>query len=179
VLLIINMGIWYNDSMKKLFIIRHAKSSWKDSSLDDFERPLNKRGRLNAPFMGSKLKEKNVVPDIIISSPAKRAKSTAEIIAKQVKYSKEILYKKDIYEVGESAIKKILKKLDNKISTLFIFGHNPDLEILVENYVSFDENIPTCGIVEIEFDCKRWRDISSKNAKLISFDYPKRYKELS
>ena len=164
---------------KKLFIIRHAKSSWKDSSLDDFERPLNRRGKLNAPFMGIKLKEKNVLPDIIISSPALRAKSTAEIIAKKVKYTKEVLFKRDIYEVGEHAIEKILKKLDNENSVVFLFGHNPDLNMLAEEYVNFDENIPTCGIVEIEFNCKRWKDISVENAKLISFDYPKRYKEVS
>ena len=163
---------------KKLFIIRHAKSSWKDSSLDDFDRPLNKRGKLNAPFIGDKLKEKEVVPDIIISSPALRAKSTAEIIAKKVKYDKKILFKRDIYEVGESAIHKILTKLDNENSVVFLFGHNPDLNMLAEDYVNFDENIPTCGIVEIEFNCKRWKDISAKNAKLISFDYPKRYKEV-
>jgi len=164
---------------KKLFIIRHAKSSWKDSSLNDFDRPLNKRGVLNAPFMGIKLKEKNALPDIIISSPALRAKSTAEIIAKKVKYDKKIVYKRDIYEVGESAVHKILTNLDNENSVVFLFGHNPDLNMLAENYVNFDENIPTCGIVEIEFNCKRWKDISAKNAKLISFDYPKRYKEVS
>ncbi len=163
--------------MKKLFIIRHAKSSWKDFSLDDFDRPLNKRGKLNAPFMGEILKEKNVVPDIIISSPALRAKTTAKIIAKKVKYSQKIIFKKDIYEIGESAIEKILKKLDDENSVVFLFGHNPDLNMLAEEYVGFDENISTCGIVEIEFDCKRWKDISSENAKFISFDYPKRYKE--
>ena len=75
--------------MKKLYIIRHAKSSWKDSTLGDFERPLNKRGKLNAPLMGKRLKKKKVCPDIIISSPAIRAKRTAEIIAKKVKYNKE------------------------------------------------------------------------------------------
>ncbi len=163
--------------MKKLFIIRHAKSSWKDFSLDDFDRPLNKRGKLNAPFMGEILKEKNVVPDIIISSPALRAKTTAKIIAKKVKYSQKIIFKKDIYEIGESAIEKILKKLDDENSVVFLFGHNPDLNMLAEYYVDFDENIPTCGIVEIAFNCGKWKDISSENAKFISFDYPKRYKE--
>ena len=164
--------------MKKLYIIRHAKSSWKDTTLDDFDRPLNKRGKLNAPFMGTKLKERGIVPDIMISSSAFRAKNTAEIIAKKVKYSKKIIFKKEIYDVGESAIRKILKKLDDEKSVVFLFGHNPDLNMLAERYVGFDENIPTCGIVEIEFDCKRWKDISSLNAKFISFDYPKRYKEV-
>ena len=76
--------------MKKLFVIRHAKSSWKDYSLDDFDRPLNKRGFLNAPFMGDYLKGRAVVPDIILSSPALRAKTTADIIANRVKYKKQI-----------------------------------------------------------------------------------------
>ncbi len=163
--------------MKKLFIIRHAKSSWKDFSLDDFDRPLNKRGKLNAPLMGTRLKERGVVPDIMISSSALRAKTTAEIIAKKVKYSQKIIFKKDIYEIGESAIEKILKKLDDENSVVFLFGHNPDLNMLAEYYVDFDENIPTCGIVEIAFNCGKWKDISSENAKFISFDYPKRYKE--
>lgn len=159
--------------MKKLYIIRHAKSSWKDSTLDDFDRPLNKRGKLDAPFMGTRLKEKNIMVDLIISSPALRAKTTAEIIAKKINYTKAILFKKDIYEVGTHAIKKILKKIDNDNNIVFLFGHNPDLNMLAEEYVDFDENIPTCGVVEIEFDCERWADISAINAKLISFDYPK------
>ncbi len=163
--------------MLKLFIIRHAKSSWKNSLLSDFDRPLNRRGKLSAPFMGEKLKEKKVLPDIIISSPALRAKTTAEIIAKEVKYSKNIIFKQDIYDIGESAIHKILKKLDDKNSIIFLFGHNPDLNMLAEDYVGFDKNIPTCGIVQIEFNCKKWKDISAQNAKFISFDYPKRYKE--
>lgn len=164
--------------MKKLFIIRHAKSSWKDSSLDDFERPLNKRGKLNAPLMGERLKERNAVPDIILSSPALRAKSTAEIIAKKVKYSKKILFKSDIYDVGESAIREVFKKLNDENSVVFLFGHNPDLNMLAEEYVDFEKNIPTCGVVEIEFDCRKWKDISAANAKFISFDYPKKHKEV-
>ncbi|MCK5293309.1 MAG: histidine phosphatase family protein, partial [Arcobacteraceae bacterium] len=77
---------------KKLYIIRHAKSSWKDFTLDDFDRPLNKRGRLNAPFMGKILKGKNIIPDIILSSPALRAKTTAKIIANEIGFSKSIIY---------------------------------------------------------------------------------------
>ena len=163
--------------MKKLYIIRHAKSSWKDMWLDDFERPLNKRGKLNAPFMGSVLKKQNVMPDIIISSPALRAKTTAKIIAKKVKYSKKIVFNEDVYESSPSKLHKILTKIDDKHSIAFLFGHNPELNMLAENYVDFDENIVTCGVVEIEFDCKRWIDIGRKNARLISFDYPKKDRE--
>ncbi|WP_455755750.1 SixA phosphatase family protein [Sulfurimonas sp.] len=161
-------------NFKKLYIIRHAKSSWSDMSLDDFDRPLNKRGKANAPVMGTRFKNKGVKPDIIISSPAKRAISTAKIIAKKVKYVDEIILNKDIYELGSNKLDNILKKLDNENNIVFLFGHNPDLNMLAKYYVDFDENIVTCGVVEIEFDCIRWQDISPRNAKLISFDYPKK-----
>ena len=170
----INMGIWFKYKMKKLYIIRHAKSSWKDMTLDDFDRPLNTRGKLNAPLMGKRLKKKKVVPDIILSSPALRAKTTAKIIAKKVKYFKDIMYKQEIYDAFPSDLHKILKKVDNKNSVVFLFGHNPELNMLAERYIDFEENIVTCGVVEIEFDCDDWKEIGRKNAKLISFDYPKR-----
>lgn len=160
--------------MKKLFIIRHAKSSWKDSALDDFDRPLSKRGKSDAPMIGSRLRERNIYPDIIISSPAKRAKTTAEIIAKELKYSKDILLEDEVYESTLNKLQKIVTKVDDNNSTLFLVGHNTSLNILAWHYVDFSENIVTCGVLEIEFDCDRWKDASDKNAKLISYDYPKK-----
>ncbi|MDD5400979.1 MAG: histidine phosphatase family protein [Sulfurimonas sp.] len=163
--------------MKKLYIIRHAKSSWKDEALNDFDRPLNKRGKQNAPFMGKRLKENGIMPDIIVSSPALRAKTTAKMIAKEIKYAKDILFNQDIYESSQSTLHKILTKIDDKCGILFLVGHNPALNMLAEYYVDFSQNIPTSGVVEIEFDCDKWADISAKNAKFISFDYPKKYKD--
>ncbi|MFA5455217.1 MAG: histidine phosphatase family protein [Sulfurimonas sp.] len=159
--------------MKKLYIIRHAKSSWKDETLEDFERPLSKRGKANAPMMGERLKKKGVMPDIIISSPAKRAKSTAEMIAKEVGYEKKVLFDENIYESSVATLRKILTSVNDENSTVFLVGHNPELNMLVDYYVKFYENIPTCGVVELEFACERWAQIKPKNAKLISFDYPK------
>lgn len=156
--------------------MRHAKSSWKEIGLDDFERPLNKRGKKDAPFMGVRLKKKGVLPDTIISSPAKRAKATAQIIAKEIGFTKPIVYNKNIYEADIGALKKIVTSLKNKNKVVFLFGHNPGLNMLVDNLVGFDENIPTSGIVELEFDCKKWSEISSKNAKYLSIDYPKKGK---
>lgn len=160
--------------MRKLFIIRHAKSSWKDSALDDFLRPLNKRGKSDAPKMGKRLKERKIMPDIIISSPAIRAKTTAEIIAKELKYHKEIIFNDEVYESTLDILHEIVTKVGDKNSTLFLVGHNPSLNMLAEHYVDFSENIVTCAVLEIEFDCDRWADIDAKNAKLISYDYPKR-----
>jgi phosphohistidine phosphatase len=159
--------------MKKLYIIRHAKSSWSDLELNDFERALSKRGKANAPMMGERLKKKGVMPDIIISSPAKRAKSTAEMIAKEVGYEKKVLFDENIYESSVDELRKILTCINDENSTAFLFGHNPELNMLVDYYVKFYENIPTCGVVEIEFACESWAEIEPKNAKLISFDYPK------
>lgn len=161
--------------MKKLYIIRHAKSSWKDLMLNDFERPLNKRGENDAPFMGKLLKEKDVFPDAILSSPALRAKTTAQKIAQEINFSKEIIYDRKIYEASVQTLKSVVKSIDDKYSTVFLFGHNPGLKMLAKSIVGFEGNIPTCGIVEVEFDCKKWSDISSKNAKMISFEYPKKY----
>ncbi len=159
--------------MKKLFIIRHAKSSWKDYTLDDFDRPLNKRGLSNAPLMGSYLKGRDIVPDIILSSPALRAKTTAKIIANTVKYDKKIIYRDNIYEAHSTTLHSILNSLDNKYTIVFLVGHNPGLNLLVDSYVGFNENIPTCGVVELEIKCDKWKNISAKNIKLLSFKYPK------
>lgn len=162
--------------MKKLYIIRHAKSGLKNSGLDDFERPLSKRGKKDAPFMGSMLKNRGVLPDIIISSPALRAKSTAQIVAKEIGFVKSIVYNNDMYKASVEELYNIVTGISDKNHSAMLFGHNPELNMLVENLVNFNENIPTCGVLEIEFDCKKWSEISSENSKLISFDYPKKYK---
>jgi len=160
--------------MKKLYMIRHAKSSWSDISLDDFDRPLNSRGKENVKLMGKRLKKQGVSPDIIISSPALRAKTTAKEIAKKLDYSKDIVFKKEIYEAESKTLHTILTRIDDKYSSAFLIGHNPDFNMSAEEYVGFEENIPTCGIVEISFDCDSWAQIGSDNAKLVSFDYPKK-----
>lgn len=160
--------------MKKLYIIRHAKSSWKDETLNDFERPLSKRGKANAPMMGERLKKNGVMPDVIISSPAKRAKTTAEMIAKEIGYKKKVLFDENIYESSVDKLRKILMALDDKNKAVFLVGHNPSLNDLAHYYVDFGANIPTCGVVEIAFASKKWAEIEPKNAKLLSFDYPKK-----
>jgi phosphohistidine phosphatase len=161
--------------MKQLYIIRHAKSSWKNLSLDDFDRPLNKRGKRDAPFMGGVLKKNNILPDIIISSPALRAKKTAKIIAKELGYKSKIVFKNDLYHASTYILKHTLKSIENKHHIAFLFGHNPGLNMLVEEYIDFYDNIPTTGIIKIEFCCNKWEDIEPSNAQFALFDYPKRY----
>jgi len=162
--------------MKTLYLIRHAKSDWSNPFLSDFNRPLNKRGEKNAPFMGKILASKKIMPDLIISSPANRAKTTAKKIAKNISYIQDIVYEETIYEANSVDIENLIKKLDNKYNKIFLVGHNPAFNIFTSSFVDFYENIPTCGIVELEFNIDNWNDINSKYAKLISFEYPKKYK---
>lgn len=162
--------------MKKLFIIRHAKSDWSDESLDDFDRPLNKRGLKNAPFMAKLLKKKDIKPDLILSSPAIRALSTAQIIAKKIGYKKAVFTNLDMYEAQSETLEKIINDIDDKNKIVFLIGHNPGLSGLINILSEMDEDIPTCAVVEIDFDTNSWKNISKKNSKVISYEYPKKYK---
>ena len=165
--------------MKRLYLIRHAKSSWKDDSLRDHERPLNQRGLRDAPFMGNLLKEKGVKPDIIISSHAVRALRTAKIIAEAVGYPKgDIHVKKEVYLAGFPTLVNISKHLSDEHDVAFLFGHNPDFTIYANTYSDeYIPNVPTCGIVEIEFDIKSWSHISPDNGRVVSFEFPKKYQD--
>jgi phosphohistidine phosphatase len=164
--------------MKKLYIIRHAKSSWKDMSLTDYDRPLNKRGKHNSKFMGELLQKNGVKADIIISSPAKRASDTAINIAKEIDYPTEnIIYDESIYEASSSTLLHIIQAIDDKYQKVFLIGHNPSLNTLLDHLIPNNDiyNIVTAGIVELELDIDSWKHLSAKNCRFLSFEYPKKY----
>ncbi len=163
--------------MKRLYLVRHAKSSWKEPALADFDRPLNKRGKRDAPFMGKRLKEYQAQPDLIITSPAKRAAKTAKIIAQEIDVSKKrIIYDETIYEAGVSALLHAIQQTDNSADNLMLFGHNPGLTMLAE-YLSDATvgNIPTCGIFCMDFDLGSWKNVEKGEGMVIFFDYPKKH----
>lgn len=163
-----------NMLMKKIYLVRHAKSFWGDQSIPDFDRPLNKRGKKDAPFMGQVLNENKIIPDLIIASPAKRTKKTAMVIADKVGYPvKKILYNEELYEASYSTIIKVLKKLDEEYTSVMMFAHNPGLTLL-NNHVSnqYIDNIPTCGIVGLELE-KKWSELDKNTCKFLFFEYPK------
>ena len=168
--------------MKTIILVRHAKSSWKDPGLNDFVRPLNKRGKRNAPFMGKKLKERHIVPDLILSSPAKRARKTAIAIAKALDYpKKKIRFKDKMYHASDGFLFKLVKSLDDQHKTVMLFGHNPSFNdfaniLLKKNRI---DNIPTSGVCCIRFDCNQWRNVKEGQGKIVFFDYPKRYTDTS
>lgn len=163
--------------MKKLFLIRHAKSSWDEEGLTDFERPLNKRGKRDAPFMASLLNKEKIIPDFIISSPANRAISTAQIFAEELNYpSEKILIEKIIYLSGIKELEEIVQSIPDTYKTVLLFGHNPSLTYYANHLGNkFIDNIPTCGIVGLEFKNKSWREVERGICKTFFFEYPKKY----
>lgn len=160
--------------MKKLYLIRHAKSDWSNPALDDFDRPLNNRGKKNASLIGRLLHKKDIHPDLIISSPAYRARETTRKIAKKISYKNEIMYNENIYESSLKTILEIVNFIEDEYDEVFIVGHNPGLNMLAFYLIDFNDNLPTVGVLEIEFDCESWREVNKKNAKLVSFEYPKK-----
>ena len=162
--------------MKTLYVIRHAKSSWEDISLADINRPLNERGEHDAPYMGKRLKERRVVPDLLISSPAKRALATGEKIGAILNYSKEkIKTYRDLYHAEDENILRIIKNINDKHDTVLIFGHNPGLTDFVNRLTDTNiDNIPTCGIVACNIKVNSWEDIGWGKGKVDFFDYPKK-----
>ena len=162
--------------MKRLLIVRHAKSSWDYPELRDIDRPLNKRGKRNAPEMGRRLAQRGISPDILISSPAKRAWSTAKRLAEALGYDLgKIKIEQNLYHGTVNDISDIIRSMDNSMNTIMIFGHNPDLTTFTNKLSGSDiYNIPTCGIAEIQFEISSWEEIVSGKGILKSFDYPKK-----
>lgn len=162
--------------MKYLTLLRHAKSSWKDPECDDFDRPLNKRGRLDAPLIGERLAMLGEVPEIIISSPAKRARSTAELIAATLPYqASAIRYEPRIYEAELGTLVELVNQLDDTWQRVMLIGHNPGLVWLTNALTRCDlDNIVTCGVVKIQFNAISWSDIQFNSGRLLFYDYPKK-----
>lgn len=163
--------------MKNLFIIRHAKSSWSNMSQTDFERPLNKRGQRDAPFMAKLLQQTGITPDLIVSSPANRAFTTASFFAEAYNIAVDDIQKEpQIYDAFPSDILDIIRKLPDETKTVLLFGHNPTLTSVSNMFADkLIPNMPTCSIARVESKIDDWTDFSVKNSELTQFHYPKQY----
>ncbi len=164
--------------MKTLYLVRHAKSSWKDTKLRDFERPLNKRGLNDAPLMGKVLKKMNIKPDLIISSPAKRTLDTAEYFCEKINFPfEDVIFDDSFYNGSSEDLLKEIQDQKYDINSIMIFAHNPGLTDL-HNYLcdEFIENIPTAGVSILNFDSESWNDLKEKSCELEFFEFPKKYK---
>jgi len=161
---------------KYLFIVRHGKSDWSNPDLKDIDRPLKGRGIRDATKMGKHLKNRKISVDLILTSPATRAFHTATIFARKMNLpTTKIQIKEDLYFSGTEEILKIIKKTSNDINSLMIFGHNPDFTGLANYFVSdYIDNVPTSGIVGLEFETDDWQKTDKTNLKKYFFEYPKK-----
>jgi len=163
--------------MKRLFIIRHAKSSWQDVLLKDFDRPLNKRGQRDAPFMGKLLAGKEEKIDQLVASPANRATTTAKIFANALGFDEDkIIYNPNIYEAHRKTLLGIVEGFDDSWNSVAMFGHNPGFTNLANNFTTeYITNLPTCGIVKVVGLVDSWKEFTPENASVRMIHFPKQY----
>ena len=142
--------------MKTLYVLRHAKSSWEDADLADFERPLNERGEATAPFMGDVMKRYGLEPELILASPAVRAKETAIRVKEAAGFDAEIKFKERIYEATPQTLLQVTTSIDDRFSSAMIVGHNPGMEGFVRLLTGKQEPMPTATLAVIDLDILGW-----------------------
>ena len=174
-LTLVSFNVLFNIVMKTVIIVRHAKSSWADIGMADFDRPLNDRGQKDAPEMAAKLKKKGINIDLFISSPAKRAKKTAQFFAEEFEYPKEkILLVPQLYHAGVADFMEVIYKLPDTIDTIILFSHNPGITEFVNRLTDIKiDNMPTCGVFAATVNCDNWVDFGQAKKKFYFLEYPK------
>ena len=162
--------------MKKLIIIRHSKSSWKDLSVGDFHRPLNRRGKTDGPIMADYLSGRITKICFLHSSSSVRAFETSKFFIDRIKFNK-IKYDDSLYHSSSFSILNMIKNYSDNFSSVAIIAHNPGLTNLINELTNISiDNLPTTGLAQIDFNCLKWNNISSKNSNLIEIKFPKQLK---
>jgi len=161
--------------MKTIILVRHAKSSWDDFSMADMDRPLNNRGKKDAPEMADRLLEKKIDIDAFVSSPAKRARKTAEVFSKAYGHKKkEVVIKEELYEAGQNEFSEVIASLPNEDNTVALFSHNPGITEFANTLTTTRiDNIPTTGVFAVQADTNDWKGFSSAPKQLWFYDFPK------
>lgn len=162
--------------MKTLLLVRHAKSSWDLATLNDFDRSLNERGKKDAPVMAQRLLDRKIDINTFVSSPAKRAKKTAELFCSIYKKDKEqIVFIPALYHASLNTFFEVITQLNDDYNCVAIFSHNPVItefvNQLVENVTI--ENMPTCGVFAVKTSITKWKEFSTSKKEFLFFDYPK------
>jgi phosphohistidine phosphatase len=159
--------------MKSLLVVRHAKSSWESEGQRDFDRPLNDRGRRDAPMMADRLVTRGIIPDLLVSSPAVRAKTTAELFASRFGTT-TIFFKPELYHAPSPIFYQVAGGLDDIASTAILFSHNPGITDFVSELTSMRvDNMPTCGVFAVRAPIERWSEFRAAVKEFWFFDYPK------
>jgi phosphohistidine phosphatase len=155
--------------MKTLFLLRHAKSSWKDQDLADFERPLNDRGRKAAELIGNFIAKQNVTIDLVISSPAVRARQTIELVLQAAKRSPELRFDQRVYEASPTRLLEITSQIEDDRKSVLLVGHNPGMEELLALLVGVEMHMPTASLAKVVLGSKKWDKILAEKGVLESF----------
>lgn len=155
--------------MKTLFLLRHAKSSWKDPDLADFERPLNERGRKAAGLIGQYIAQQNLNLDLVISSPAVRARQTIELVLRAAKRSVEIRFDQLIYEASPTRLLEIISQIEDDRKSVLLVGHNPGMEDLLALLVGGEQHMPTGSLASVLVHSKKWEKVPGGKSELNSF----------
>ena len=159
--------------MKTLFLVRHAKSSKDDPNLADRDRPLADRGLKEAPKMGKRLAKRRVTPDLLVSSPALRALTTAQLIADELGCArKDIVVDDRLYESSANGLLAVIHALDQTLERVMLFGHNPEFTDLAHRLSSDIVDMPTCAVAEFRFDTKKWSDVGHVDPVESALDDP-------
>ena len=161
--------------MKTLVLVRHAKSSWDDPTLADHDRPLNDRGRHDAPMMGRRLHERGFVADVILTSTATRAQATAEAIASELGYDlNEIVTMPSLYRASPATMLATVAALDDAQGSAMLVAHDPGMSELATHLSADIERMPTCAVAEFTFDVATWREVPGAWPDTARFDSPRR-----
>ncbi len=159
--------------MKTLFILRHAKSSWDDAALSDFERPLNERGLDAAPLMGGVMKKNRFEPELILSSPARRAEQTAALVKQSAGIGGAIRFDERIYEASPARLLEVISEQNEKIASVMLVGHNPGLEGLLKLLTGELQPMPTAALAIVDLETDKWNQINSSKGSLRTLIRPK------
>ena len=159
--------------MKTLYVLRHAKSSWENAELADFDRPLNERGETAAPFMGKVMRSHEFVPALILSSPAVRARETARLVKEAAGFDADIKYDEQIYEASPQTLRQVVSAIDERFESAMIVGHNPGMEGFVRLLTEKLEPMATAALAVIDLNISRWEQISGSTGELRQVIRPK------
>lgn len=145
--------------MRTLLLLRHAKSSWKDETLSDHARPLNGRGKRDAPKMGRLLRAEQLVPDLVICSTARRARATTKLVVETSGYGEEVIFTPDLYHAASSTYLEVLQQVPDQHRRVMMVGHNPNLEYFLEDLTGDWERLPTAALAQVTLPIEHWREL--------------------
>jgi phosphohistidine phosphatase len=163
--------------MKTLFLLRHAKSSWKDDNLSDFDRPLKKRGLGDAQLIGKLIRQREIPLDLVISSSAERARQTTQLVLMSADRQVETRFDERLYEAGMRRLLTLISRLDNQANAVMLVGHNPGFEELLKTLTGEEHGMPTAALAGIEFEVDDWSQVKARTGKLTLLLTPKELKK--